>query len=340
MLRKLSRLDFPAITAFGTVFFAVLSQLVFLWHSKSFSYVDVFRLLSFAALMASLITLVQDARTRLMDLKEVTRLASLGDRIADIKHWTEKNANAIHVRAVHRVVETIASHYMPNLIKGVNLDNHCRELSLADHSPIHELMHELASKLPDQGIWLGITWLEDEAAWSAEADQQFSGFAQTIRNRAAKGNLKVLRLYKFSSESARERMLRTMAGESTHGIQVRDYVSGNQRILDISLLYKPRDKPRARKVPHPAEDLHTLDKLTLMKRLEDHFEPVCALEYTILAGRSAQKVEMFSGEHERFGKLVDHFATWWQQGTQTLSVPVPAPHSNGGGAGEAVHGVS
>ncbi|MGO9605083.1 MAG: hypothetical protein ACLQAT_17135 [Candidatus Binataceae bacterium] len=228
-----------------------------------------------------------------------------GFDIARAGYWNVKEPDSIYIRASSKVLSDIVADYIPRMANGLKqlttMPN--STLDVHDTSPIHALMHNLGSALPEGSVWFGITLLEDVGAWTGPEENRFNRFRDLMRERAKLKTLWVLRLYYFDSEANFQRMNDEMATEHRNGIVVK-YIIGGAAPPDISLVWAPSRGATRLAFPRDAKD--PIDFVAAPQ-----FEKVCGLQYDTHAGEQLKRVRLYPGRSPEFEELVSTFNRAW-----------------------------
>lgn len=232
----------------------------------------------------------------------------------DIHRWNTENPDAIHVEACTDVASNLLANHA-SLIERVH--RHTREgagrpIYVPDYSPIHELTGKLAEDLPQGGVWLGITLVDDERAWSS-ADQVLNRFAQATRTRAQREQITVLRLYSFGAAGPSEPMRECLAREHRNGIRVRYQLGIPPR--DMSLLYAP---------PPGGGTLPALDGDVNRALIDAGYSLLCALEYDTREGGTLRSATIYTRGNTHVKELLDEFDNLWSR-----AAPYPEEQASG-----------
>jgi hypothetical protein len=252
---------------------------------------------------------IQDLSERLDDLRPALKSAGTAMAIYETARDARKNPRTI-VLATSNVISEIFSKYVPQLAE--SLHDHTKdpslEIQVRDHSPIHDLMYQLASSLKTGGVWFGITLLEHSSAWRMQEGDSFSKFRDLTRKRAREKELCVLRLYHFETKTSFELLEKEMREEMQNGIEVR-WCIGGEKPPDISLLWAPkRDGATQFSMPPEMKDVVSAVRT-------HYFDRICALEYDTRAGALLTNVILYSEKSPEYDRVDNLFQRHWKRAT-------------------------
>lgn len=281
--------------------------------------------LSVAVFAGTLIFTIDAVLAELERLREAHAEAFQGMRMAETAHllsqtsrWTDDHPAAVHVRSARDVAQHLVN-FVPGLVRDIEqFYGHSAatgSMVVPDQSPVHDLLANLAQHLPQGGVWLGVTLLEQEKTW-ADPDEAFSRFATTVRRRA-RHEILAGRLYHFTHDDAASAMAATMAREGQAGISIR-YRSGGVR-RDMSLLYAPPEDERNR-ITGPLES----DCVRQLR--EQKYELICAVSFQTRADGVLRGASIYGPKHQEAGVLEGLFELAWRD-----AHPCPPPVEIAGG---------
>lgn len=315
------------ILAGAALIVSVISQGAYVWAPEGDrrNFFEFVRWVSFMIFGGTIFLLMQDIARQFRELKEEHNQAAADLRQshetslralniaqstmhnADAERWSAEHPEAIHVDACNEVTTYLLKDYTSALAESIH--RHTREpetrhISVPDYPPIHEITGKLAEKLPNGGVWLGITLVDDERAWSS-ADQLLNPFAHTTRTRANRDEITVLRLYNFSSDGPSEGMSKCLQREHANKIRVR-YRLAVPPVRDISLLYAP---PPQGGSPPP------LDADVTRTLREAGYTLICAVQYDTREGGALRSARIYAPEHGHTRELLTEFDNLWSRAT-------------------------
>jgi hypothetical protein len=278
---------------------------------------DMLKLVGLALFFAGIVVTLKDLTRALTELRGAKELTDHKSALDDALHWARHaSPPRWHIAAAGDVLRTLLTDYVPTTTRHL-CEARTRPQStfhFDDHSPIHELMYRLAESIPSGSVWFGITHLEQKSAWDLPEADEFSRFMDKIRSRAEKKEIKVLRLYYFHSEEAREQMHELMFEETGYGLDVR-YIEEGRQPPDISLIWIPRRSRSAAVASGPNGNgiLSTVHA--------ESYVPLCALEYTTRGGMLLTKLSVYSGESREFDDLARVFRQFWAEAKELPALP-------------------
>jgi hypothetical protein len=284
------------------------------------------RWLSFMIFGGTIFLLMQDIARQFRELKEEHQRAAADQKrlhemslralniaqttmhSADAERWSAEHPDAIHVDVCNRVATYLLKDYTSALAEGIHRSTRepdTRHITVPDYSPIHDLTGSLAERLPNGGVWLGITLVDDERAWSS-ADQLLNEFAHTTRTRAQAEEITVLRLYNFGADGPSAGMRRCLRREHASKIRVR-YRTVVPPIRDISLLYAPPANGASSPPPTDEDVTRTLR--------EAGYTLICAVQYDTREGGALRNARIYAPEHDHTRELLREFDNLWAKAT-------------------------
>lgn len=236
----------------------------------------------------------------------VLRVAEMGHLLGELDRWCVDHPDAAHVQASRDMAQHL-SDYVPGVVR--DIEQFCASppktavITIQDQSPIHDLLANLAERLPEGGAWLGITLLEQVKTWT-EPDEAFARFAETMRIRGGRGEVLVGRIYHFSSAAAEQEMVPALRSERHAGITLRGLSGGGRE--DMSILFAPPDDRTHRLTPPLGNDC--------VKQLTDAgYRLICAVSFDTRVDGVLRGATLYGGGHPNAQILVGRFRNRWRE---------------------------
>jgi hypothetical protein len=237
------------------------------------------------------------------------------------------------VSATHEVLHNIIGSYAPSIARDLleSAKDPGRAIRIPDNAPIYDMLGGLARELPEGSVWLGISLLDNPAAWTNPQDR-FNSYTRTMRDKASAGELMIGRLYysrlsvprtgeipsaPAEDESPGDALLRAMLEEAKAGIAIR-FVTGPRDFApdDMSLVWVPAPGgPRLREIP---------DERVATALRGAGYSLLCAISYVVRAGSVLQEMKIHSERSTEAARLVAVFEEYW---TRRDAVVVASPRS-------------
>lgn len=242
----------------------------------------------------------QERTTRTLRVAEINRL------LGEVGQWCDEQPGAVHVQAALDVAMRLHMDFVPQLAGG--LERFCaaapqsRAIEVGDQSPVHDLLANLAERLPEGGVWLGVTKLEQVRTWS-ETDEAFHRFALTMRKRGGSGQVLVGRIYHFTSRAAEQAMVPSLKLEARSRVTVRCLVGGSHERVDMSILFAPPEDEDRR--------ITALDG-DLVSRLEEAgYRMICAARFSTRDDGVLRAATLFDAANPESRVLLGAFGKRW-----------------------------
>lgn len=236
----------------------------------------------------------------------VLRVAETGRLLGEVDRWCTENPGAVHVQAARNMAQHL-SEWVPELVR--DIEQFCTgapktaAISIQDQSPIHDLLANLAQRLPEGGAWLGITLLEQVKTWT-EPDEAFARFAETMRTRGGGGQILVGRIYHFSSGAAERGMTDAVGAERFPNVTLRALSGGSRE--DLSLLFAPPDDAARRLTPPLGDDC--------VKQLTDAgYRLICAVSFETRVDGALRAASLYGSGHPTAQILEGRFRNRWRE---------------------------
>jgi hypothetical protein len=282
---------------------------------KSFTFRGGLRLLGIAIVLAGVWATLHRVLEALKKMTEAQTVAlgslevAEGNRLlGEVERWRQRNPEAVHVSATQGVAMHLLTGYVPQLIGRVQAfcgsPRETGTIHVEEQSPVHDLLANLAEYLPADGVWLGVTLVEQVRTWS-EPEEVFSRFAETMRRRAGSGEVVVGRIYHFTSEAAEREMAAALKIEARSNVTVRCLISGDDR-KDMSILYAPPKNQVSRLAPPLEGDcVQSLEKAG--------YRLICTVEFHTRADGVLRGASIYGAAHPDSRVVLGRFRSRWRE---------------------------
>jgi hypothetical protein len=212
-----------------------------------------------------------------------------------------ERAKEPHLYAGHEVATTVYE-YARLLVS--DLKRHrareAKTVQIDEKYVINDLIASVASALPKDSYWLGITHLT--TGWSSESDPGFQELVRTMNTRSKSGELTILRLYCTETLKELVPIKPDLDSAASAGIRIR-ILAGRDRPSDMSLLWGPiPDSVNLVNKPEPASEL-------------DRNSAICGMRFGTRGGRSLDRLTLCSPDSDEFRHWVLEFDRYWRRGT-------------------------
>jgi hypothetical protein len=206
-----------------------------------------------------------------------------------------------HLYAGHELASNVYD-YARSLVSELkrHRERQAKTVEISEKYVINDLIASVASALPKDSYWLGITHLT--TGWDSESDPGFHELVKTMNARSKSGELTVLRLYCTESLKELVPIQSHLDSAVSAGILIR-ILAGRQRPTDMSLLWGPiPDSVNLANKSAPASEL-------------DKGSAICGMRFETRGGRSLTTLTLVSPDSNDFRVLRLEFDQYWQRGT-------------------------
>ncbi|MBV8544695.1 MAG: hypothetical protein JO093_01215 [Acidobacteria bacterium] len=192
-----------------------------------------------------------------------------------------------------------------------------KQAELEDMSITFSLLREMEHRLPQGGVWLGITHITSKESWVAgfrEGRGAFYEFVSRMRERTHAGSLHVFRIFCVRDLADFAGLKDVIDKERTANIHIRIFKEDIANFpRDMSLLWQPRRRQWNGTSALEEEDLLGGERLqaTLRKK---NLEASCGLVFRSVDLQTLAAVTICEPNSSEFGKLCDQFKEAWNQG--------------------------
>jgi hypothetical protein len=149
--------------------------------------------------------------------------------------------------SVSKLFGSLVTNYAPELADSIErlARDQFVEVRITDRAPILELLSDIATQMPDNGVWLGLSRLQNPAAWNYGTEVP-ARWNQTLQDKVRQKKIHVVRLWALEREDSLDPMREEMRRQQCSGIKVKVLDSDAYRRLqtraaDLSLIWIPDD---------------------------------------------------------------------------------------------------
>lgn len=256
-------------------------------------------------------------------LETLDKVLTQLDRIEQIARHDAGNALLVNLLGLQKDIKvhchaggmTISSLFLEDLPRSANdfyqmFRGSQHELQLREHHMVARFLQNLITALPRGSVWLGITRLEDHAAWGDKGAIPYRNFQHAAERRVRNKELSYFRLWAFDKEDHVKLAEEIMRQQQTAGFQTRFVVANQGQVDDISLIWTPttnqHDDVAIRDPDDPVDELAAR---------ADTFEPLCGIKFEARGGRELDAMVIYTRTGhptDDFERLCGQFQERWK----------------------------